>query len=311
MNILSKINAKALNDPELLIADSEKRYDAELNFLVDKVSVNSAYKILLIAGPSGSGKTTTAHILKSKFAAIGKKAEVLSLDHFFLPLDRMPLQENGEKDFESVHSLDIPEIHKCFDQLITNAVAEIPIFDFLAGGRIKTKRKIDISNGGILIVEGLHALNPILTDELDATGVFKIYISVNTSVVDDNGNKLLSSRQMRLIRRMSRDHIYRNTDAAGTLKLWTSVVRGEEKYLYCFKDIADYKLVTFHSYEPCIFKDIILDLLKNLPKTVDNYDYIMSVKSVLERFVSLNLNLVPETSLIREFIPGGAFENHK
>lgn len=310
MNILSKINNLALNEPEKLIENAEKQYDDELNELVNKIIANNDYKIILLAGPSGSGKTTTAHIIKNKLINSGKDAEVVSLDHFFLPMEKMPLQENGDKDFESVYSLDIPEIHRCFEELITNGKTVIPNFNFKSASR-EDGHLIDISDGGILIVEGLHALNPILTNELNQNNLFKIYISVNQTVIDDNGNRLLSSKQIRLIRRMSRDYLYRNTNAERTLKLWTAVVKGEEKFLYCFKDTADIKLITFHSFEPCIFKNIIVDLLKNLPITADNYEYIMSAKKALERFVSLDLNLVPETSLIREFIPGGAYETDK
>lgn len=310
MNILSKINNLALNEPEKLIENAEKQYDDELNELVNRITANNDYKIILLAGPSGSGKTTTAHIIKNKLINSGKNAEVVSLDHFFLPMEKMPLQENGDKDFESVYSLDIPEIHRCFEELITNGKTVIPNFNFKSASR-EDGHLIDISDGGILIVEGLHALNPVLTNQLNRNNLFKIYISVNRTVVDDDGNRLLSSRQLRLIRRMSRDYLYRNTNAERTLKLWTAVVKGEEKFLYCFKDTADIKLITFHSFEPCIFKNIIVDLLKNLPITADNYEYIMSAKKALERFVSLDLNLVPETSLIREFIPGGAYETDK
>lgn len=302
MNILSKINSLAKTNPKALVEYSEQRYDSELNDLVDRIIGNCEYKIILLAGPSGSGKTTTAHILKNKFIKAGKTAEVISLDHFFLPMDKMPLQENGEKDFESVYSLDIKEIHRCFNELIEKGKTLIPTFSFNDFSKTG-EHLIDISDGGILIVEGLHALNNILTDELNQNNLFKIYISVNQTVFDDDGNRLLSSRQLRLIRRMSRDYIYRNTDALGTLKLWTSVVRGEEKYLYCFKDTADIKLFTFHSYEPCLFKNIIINLLKDLPNTADNYDYIIDAKKSLEKFVSIDSKLIPETSLIKEFIP--------
>lgn len=300
----------ALNEPEKLIEVSEKRYDNELNDVVDRIIKNNDYKIILLAGPSGSGKTTTAHIIKDKLIVAGRKAQVISLDHFFLPMDKMPLQENGEKDFESVYSLDIPEIHRCFKELITKEKTDIPVFSFQTLSN-NERLAIDISDGGILIVEGLHALNPILTDELDANKLFKIYISVNRTVVNENGDKLLSSRQLRLIRRMSRDFLYRNTSALGTLKLWTSVVKGEEKYLYCFKETADIQLFTFHSYEPCVFKNIIIELLKDLPEDADNYAYIMNAKKSLEKFCSLDADLVPETSLIREFIPGGVYELQK
>lgn len=311
MNILSKINSAAFKDPKGFVETAERQYDNELNGLVDRIIKNKEYKIVLLAGPSGSGKTTTAHILKRKLIGSGYFAEVISLDHFFLPIDKMPLQDNGEADFESVYSLDIPEIHRCFEELIKMSKTEIPVFSFEKVGREDKRHPIDISKGGILIVEGLHALNPVLTDKLNRDSLFKIYISVNRSVVDDDGNRLLSSRQMRLIRRMSRDHLYRNTDALGTLKLWTSVVKGEEKYLYCFKETADVKLATFHSYEPCVFKDIILKLLENLPQTADNYEYIMQVKKSLLKFNSIDLKYIPQTSLIREFTPGGEYETVK
>ena len=302
MNILSKINSLAKTDPKALVEYAENKYDNEVNELAKKIISNKEYKIILLAGPSGSGKTTTAHILKNKLIKLGKNAEVVSLDHFFLPMDKMPLQENGEKDFESVHSLDVKEIHRCFNELIVNGKTLIPAFSFNTFTKTG-EHLIDISDGGILIVEGLHALNNLLTDELNQNNLFKIYISVNRMVLDDGGNRLISSRQLRLIRRLSRDFLYRNTSAVGTLKLWTSVVRGEEKYLYCFKDTADVKLFTFHSYEPCLFKNIIIDLLKDLPKTADNYDYIMQAKNALEKFVSIDADLIPENSLISEFIP--------
>lgn len=310
MNILSKINDLALSDPTKLIETSEKRYNNELCDVVDRIVKNEDYKIILLAGPSGSGKTTTAHIIKDKLIFSGKKAQVISLDNFFLPMERMPLQKNGEKDFESVYSLDIPEIHRCFKELLISGRTNIPVFSFQTLSNTE-RLAVDITDGGILIVEGLHALNPILTNELDKSKLFKIYISVNKDVLDENGNKLLSSKQLRLIRRMSRDFLYRNTSAVGTLKLWTSVVKGEEKYLYCFKDIADVQLFTFHSYEPCVFRDVIIKLLKDLPKNTENYEYIMNAKKVLEKFVPINTNLVPETSLIREFIPGGVYETQK
>ncbi len=311
MNILSKINQMAKDNPENLIFSAEKAYDQELNKTVGSIVSNTNCKIVLLAGPSGSGKTTTAHIIKSKLSALGRRAEVISLDHFFLENSKMPRQENGEPDFESVYSLDIEEIHKCFGQLLNTEKTEIPIFDFINKKRADSKHMIDISGDGILIVEGLHAINPVLTDTLDSSKLLKIYISVNQSIYDDKENKILSSRQMRLIRRMSRDYIYRSTDAAGTLKLWTSVVKGEEKYLYCFKDTADIIFSTFHAYEPCVFKEVILDLLKDLPSDVDNYDYVMKVKKGLEMFCFVDIALIPENSLIKEFLPGGIYETHK
>lgn len=310
MHILSQINEAATNDPVAFIAKAEKTYDDEIKNLAEKILSNSKIKIVLIAGPSGSGKTTTAHILKDKLICKGSFAEVVSLDHFYLEADKMPKLSNGKPDFETVYSLDIPEIHRCFDEIIKSGKTDIPTFNFQSKKRDETPHKIDVKNG-ILIVEGLHGLNPVLTDKLNKNSLLKIYISANESVFDDENKRVLSSRQIRLARRMSRDYIYRATPAAETLRLWTSVVQGEEKYLYCFKDSADLKLVTFHSFEPCIFRNIIISLLSDLPDSAENYDYIMQTKKGLERFVPLEIDMVPETSLIREFIEGGVYEKSK
>lgn len=311
MNILSEINHMAQTDPAGLIAKAEQRYDLALHDLAERITQNEQYKIILLAGPSGSGKTTTAHILRDKLHARGVFAAVVSLDHFYLPEDQMPRLENGDADLESVYSLDILEIHRCFSEIIAQGKTDMPVYDFALGRRADTPLSIDIGNHGILIIEGLHALNPVLTGNLHAENLFRLYISVNCPVLDDAGGVVLTSRQMRLARRMSRDFIYRNTTAERTLRLWTSVVAGEEKYLYCFKGNADCKLVTFHSFEPCVFRNIVIGLLEQLTPQADNYEYVMKTKQALERFVPLDFELVPETSLIREFIKGGLYEDSK
>lgn len=311
MNILSKINAFAKTRPAELINESEQQYRNEINRLVDKVLENNDYKIILLAGPSGSGKTTSAHIIKDTLAEKNVSAEVISLDNFYMTADKMPRLSNGNPDFESVYSLDLAEIQRCFSELISNDKTKIPIFDFTKGSRIEQMHEIDIHNHGIIIVEGLHALNPVLTEHLPLKNLLKVYISVNCSVCDEEGYEILSSRKMRLARRMSRDYLYRNTTAQATLKLWTSVIEGEAKYLYCFKDTADISLKTFHSYEPCVFKDIIIDLTEGLNPECENYDYVMSLRYGLEKFESVSQEFVPENSLIREFIYGGKYENCK
>ena len=149
----------------------------------------------------------------------------------------MPLQENGEPDFETVYSLDIPLIHKCFEELLTKEKTNIPVFNFDIKGRRAKFKEIDIENHGIIIIEGLHAINPILTDNLPVDSWLSVYISP-TSYIYEGDKQILSSRMLRLARRMSRDYLYRNTSAIRTLKLWSSVVKGEEKYLYIFKDIV-------------------------------------------------------------------------
>ena len=310
MNTLSNINAFAKNEPNKFIEVSEEKYHSEIRSLAEKIVNNENYKIVLLAGPSGSGKTTTAHILKENIIRLGHGAEVVSLDNFYLEAEKMPRLKNGQPDFETVYSLDIPEIHKCFSQIISVGKTDMPIFNFAERKREETMHLVDVSEGGIVIVEGLHALNPVLYDKLPANNLLKIYISVN-DFVSHNGKKLLSSRKMRLARRLSRDYIYRNTSPTETLKLWTSVIEGEEKYLYCFKDTADLLIKTFHMYEPCVFRDIIYGLLKDLPKSAENYGYAIEMRDALLKFEPICLDNVPQNSLLREFILGGKFENSK
>lgn len=310
MNTLSNINTLAKNEPSKLIAVSEKKYHSEIRSLAEKIINNEKYKIVLLAGPSGSGKTTTAHILKENILSLGHCAEVVSLDNFYLEAEKMPRLKNGQPDFETVYSLDIAEIYRCFSQIISVGKTDMPIFNFSKKKREETMQLIDVSKGGIVIVEGLHALNPVLYDKLPTDNLLKIYISVN-DFVTHNGKKMLSSRKMRLARRLSRDYIYRNTSPVETLKLWTSVVEGEEKYLYCFKDTADLLIKTFHMYEPCIFRDIIYSLLSDLPKTAENYSYAVEMRDALLKFEPISVDIVPENSLLREFVLGGMFENSK
>lgn len=307
MNTLTEINAAALNNPKQLILQAEQAYHQTVEAAVCEILKHQNCKIVLMAGPSASGKTTTAHILCDLMAEKGVQAAVVSLDNFYLLPEKMPLNAKGEPDFETVYSLDIPLIQQCFSQILQNGQTEIPVFNFHQKCRNPKGLQIDVSGNKILIVEGLHALNPVLTGSLPQDGLFKIYISVNQSVYAGE-SILLSSRQLRLCRRLSRDFIYRSSDAAFTLKLWSGVVEGEQKYLYCFKNHADVKLATFHAFEPCLFAGIVPKLLAHLTPENENYEYAMRTKKALEQFCVLPQELIPQSSLLREFIQGGKYE---
>ena len=305
---VSRINNEVNNNLADFISRCEKRYREEIGAIVDSIKNDDSKKIIMIAGPSGSGKTTTAHILCERLELIGKTTSVVSLDDFYLNRENAPLDEEGNPDFETVHSLDIPEINRCFEQVLETGVSMMPVFDFVTGKRKEERKKVDISGGGLLIVEGLHALNPLLSEQLPKENIFKIYISVSTSIFDDDMSVLLTSRQMRLIRRMSRDSIYRNTTPQQTYDMWERVFLGEQKYLYGFKPTADRIIATLHDYEPCIFKDRVLSLLSLISPESEDYEYVLSTINALEKFVSADESAVPEDSLIREFIKGGKYE---
>lgn len=308
MNTLKEINAAVQNRTLEFVAEAEQEYYRKVEETVLQIQAHPFCKIVLLAGPSGSGKTTTAHILRESLQNKGVESAIVSLDNFYLSTDKMPKNESGEPDFETVYSLDIPCIHRCFEQIMQTGKTVIPVFDFNRKCRAEEGLEIDVTGHKLLIVEGLHALNPVLTNNLPQDGLFKIYISVNSAVYDENGTVLLSSRQLRLCRRLSRDFIYRSSDAAFTLKLWTGVVKGEEKYLYCFKDCANVKLSTFHAFEPSLFAGIVPQLLQDLNPATENFAYAMKTRQALEKFTLLPPEYVPQSSLIREFIQGGKYE---
>lgn len=307
-NTLQVINDFALNSPSELIARAERHYDRELSEIAKRISEDDDIKIVALAGPSASGKTTTAHILREKLRELDEETEIISLDDFYLPIDSLPLLEDGTRDIESVNALDIPLINKCFNEIIRTGKTVLPKFKFSTKERIINAREIDLSGRGIAIVEGLHALNPLITDLVPSKNIFKAYISVNCGIVNEDGSRLLSSRQIRLARRVLRDRTFRGTPVNETLSLWQGVVEGEEKYLYCFKETADVQIKTLHIYEPCLYRNEILSLKDEISEDAPVKDYFLKTAAALERFVPIESALVPENSLITEFIGNGKYK---
>lgn len=306
---LCDINSMVKNSPEMLIELSQKAYFEEIKSIADRISSDDNIKIVSIAGPSGSGKTTSAHILCEYLNQLGEETIVVSLDDFYLSADKTPVLPDGKPDIESVNALDIPLINKCFTEIIETGKTDLPRFDFVNKKRSSEIRKADITNHGIVVVEGLHALNPLITDLVPRENIFKIYISVNDAIYDRNKNKVIYSKQVRLARRVLRDRIFRGTDVNQTLELWDGVVKGEEKYLYCFKETADVLLKTFHLFEPCVYKEDFLRLRAEVSEDNISYKYFIYTAEALSRFEALDSKYVPESSLIREFIGDGKY-NH-
>ena len=303
-NTVNEINTAA-QQPVEFIATEENRYYSEILNIAEQIAANDDTKIVSIAGPSSSGKTTTAHILCDCLKKLGETPTVVSLDDFYLSDEFLPILPNGKKDIESVNALNIDLLNKCFNEIITTGKTLLPRFDFVNKKSILSDRYVDISNHGIIIAEGLHALNPIITDLIPRKNIFKAYISVNCSIMDNFGEQLLSSRQIRLVRRSLRDRIFRGTSVNETLSLWNGVVDGERKYLYCFKNTADVHIKTLHKYEPCIYRDEFLKLKDEISKTSVCYDYFMRTANAIEKFDSFDSKYVPSCSLIREFIGNG------
>ena len=282
---------------------AEDKYHSKIEKMADAVTCDKSKKVVLIAGPSSSGKTTTAHLLMESLKRKGITTHVISLDNFyFLPND-LPRGEDGKIDYESVHALDIARINKCLENLVNNGRALVPKYDFTVSEE-KRKENVEIVLGqtDVAIIEGLHALNPILHKNLSHSSLFKIYISLSSKIHGDNGETLLSSRDLRLIRRISRDVIYRNSSVQNTFKMWPGVLIGEEKFLYCYKKEADFKFDTFHCYEPAVFKETVLKLLEQIHEQSDDYGLAQKLVYGLKFFNSADMSAIPENSLLKEFV---------
>lgn len=298
---LEKINMSVETDVDSFIRNSEMDFDKSVSSLVDSVTADNDCDIVLLAGPSSSGKTTTASMIAKKVAKKGKNAYIVSLDDYYHNVNDIPLTESGLKDFENVSALDIGLIHESFNDLIEKREAEIPKFDFMTGMRSAKTEKVRLGKDDMIIVEGIHALNPIITRGLDEGHINKVYISVSTRVTD-SGKVLFSKRNLRLVRRMIRDYHYRNTSVEKTLSQWPEVLKGEDKYIFPYEKNARFRIDSFHRYEPCLFRNEALELLNTVDENSEFYPTAYELKKDFEKLFPINMSKLPENSLLREFV---------
>ena len=296
-----EINDEVNSNRKLAVERAENKYKENIKKIVKRV-LKSNIKLIMLAGPSASGKTTTAHILRDMLRLEGKKSYVMSLDDFYLTPDKMPRQANGEPDFESVYSLDVKGINEALNDICDGKECSLPVFSFNSRKPSVARKIIDAGVNRIVIVEGLHALNPVLLQHLNKDEIFKIYIGTTDDIVD-NGEVLIYHKNIRLIRRMTRDIFYRNTSVEQTFTLWKNVVVGENKNLKPYKPTADCVFDTFHKYELLVYKPIICKYLNEVKKNSEHYDLAQSLLNALCRFGELDTSIVPQDSVIREFIP--------
>ncbi len=290
-----------------IIEEADLGYREKINLLANAI-VEGGTRVLLLAGPSGSGKTTTANLLADTLRACGRDAMVISLDNFYRSEGdpAYPLNDKGEPDWEAPGSLHIDMIRQTIVDIEEGREVHLPRFDFRRGIRIDNDMTVKIGEGGCAIIEGLHALNPLLTDGIPHTAVTKVFISVSTNILD-GGTCILSGRKIRFIRRLTRDFLYRNSTAQRTLSLWDGVRQGEDKFLYPFRCLADFHFDTFHPYELSVLKPFSLKVMDASPEV--EHPLLTIAREALTAIETIDEALVPETSLIREFIPGGVYED--
>lgn len=308
---MAEIDYRALNamagSPEQMIAEAEAAYHLHIRSLAESISLNREVKLVLLAGPSGSGKTTTANLLADALRTLGEDALVVSLDDFYKDAadPTYPKTPWGERDYESPDSLRLEELSFTLDSIVKGESFFIPKYDFKTAARVGMKR-YEPREHMLVIIEGLHALNPRIADPLPSSSVLKLFVSVSTNV-NDGDERIISGRKMRFVRRMVRDSIYRGADAKRTLEMWRGVLEAEDKYLYPYKETADVAFDTFHSFEPSVMASFAKRLID--PELEATSPYAAVVIEALRRIREIDPHLVPENSLIKEFIPGGIYEH--
>lgn len=290
---------KAANSPESFIAEGEKVYFDQLSLAAEKIYEQRAEKpIVLISGPSGSGKTTSAMRVAEALKQKGCGAHVVSMDNYFLPLKKDKELHGDKIDFESPERLDMELFREHLEKLRNGEEIDIPGFDFAKQDRIpgmKLKRDPD----DLVIIEGIHALNPLVTGESDDY-THRIYVSVRTRI--QLGDELLHPSKIRLMRRLMRDKLYRGRDLSETFEFFKSVERGEELYIMPYKHRADHDIDTFIEYEASVYRDLLLPELEKTAPVYKDYSDFADIERFLRALSGVKKSFVPENALIREFV---------
>ncbi|MDE6183541.1 MAG: nucleoside kinase, partial [Rikenellaceae bacterium] len=264
-------------------------------------------KLILISGPSSSGKTTFGMRLNIELRVFGLDPVVLSMDNYFVDRDKTPLGQNGKHDFEALEAVDLELFNDNLGRLIAGQEVEVPKFDFKEGRRYYDGTRMRLSPNSVIIVEGIHALNPAVARDIPDDNTFRIYVSALTTISMDNLSRF-STTDNRLLRRIVRDSKYRSHTALDTLRRWGSVRRGEEKNIFPYQEEADYMFNSSLIFEISILKRYAEPLLMEVPDTEKEYSEARRLLKMLDFFMPIDDKEVPPTSLIREFIGGSSFD---
>lgn len=293
---IESINQKVNDNVYKLIERGENAYLDQVKIVAKNIKDNNK-KIILLTGPSGAGKTTTSYKLQEQLKALGIGSYVLNMDDFFKDLDTVPLREDGEHDIEGIVALDVDTVKKCLNDILTTGKTMVPGFDFKTHKRKKKWKECSTSTSDVVIMEGIHALNPQICAGLDEKKIYKIYIHCNTDFTF-NGKVLIEARELRLLRRLVRDELTRHVPVEQTLELWTHVCEGEDKNIRPHKKDANFFLNSAHFFEPQLYKALLLEDFEKMQE-------IPTIAKFLEKFKVLSFvdqSFVPKDSLVREFI---------
>ena len=283
-----------------------EKYIGRISDEITKRYHEGGARIVLIAGPSSSGKTTTTKRLAIQLMTNLLKPQMISLDDYFVNRDRTPLDENGEYDYESLYALDLKRFNDDLNAILDGNEVELPSYNFELGQRVNRGNKIKLEEGSILLIEGIHGLNPELTAHIEERMKYRVYVSALTTLSIDDHN-WIPTTDNRLLRRIIRDYKYRGTSATDTIARWTSVRAGEEKWIFPYQENAD---ATFNSsliFELGVMREVGESILRGVPRDKAEYAVAYRLRKFLSYFSPISMNLLPSTSLLREFMGGSSF----
>lgn len=289
-----------------LINIAEALQERKLHKITDEI-VGRGAKLVLIAGPSSSGKTTTSKRIAIQLIASGLHPHTLSTDNYFVNRVDTPLDENGEYDFECIEAVDTAFFNQQMNQLLSGEEVELPRYDFVSGERKFEGKKLQIGPDDVIILEGNHALNPILSQQIPEDKKYRIYVSALTTIALDDHN-YVPTEDIRLLRRLLRDYRYRGYTALETIRRFPSVSRGEERWIFPFQETAD---ATFNSallYELNVIREQVMPILEQVSEREPEYSEASRLRKFLRYFVPVPARQVPPTSLLREFSGGSSFK---
>lgn len=289
-----------------LINVSEALQEKKISQIADQITTHPEVRVVLIAGPSSSGKTTFCKRLSIQLLANGIRPVQISLDDYFVDREKTPKDADGDWDYESIHALDINLINLQLSALFRGEEIELPKYDFLSGRSGMSGKRLRLTDRQVLLVEGIHALNPELTAQIPKQQKFHVYISALTSILLDDHN-YIPTTDNRLLRRIIRDHKYRGVSAQETIRRWPSVRAGETKWVFPYQENADVMFNTAMLYELAVIQEQAAPLLEQVPESCVEYSEAYRLRKFLSYITPIPSRALPPTSLVREFLGGSSF----
>lgn len=290
-----------------LINISEALQEKKIAHIADEIAARKGIKLILLAGPSSSGKTTTCKRLSIQLLANGLRPLQISLDDYFVDRENTPLDDKGDYDYESIHALNLELINQQFNALFRGEEVELPRYDFPTGKSVKSGKKLKMTDSNVLVVEGIHALNPELTAQIPEELKFRVYVSALTTILLDDHN-YIPTTDNRLLRRIIRDYKYRGVDAKETIRRWPSVRAGENKWIFPYQENADAMFNSAMLFELAVIKQQAEPLLEQVPENCPEYSEAYRLRKFLSYIKPMPNKEIPPTSLLREFLGGSSFK---